>query len=65
MFFLSPSLFFIISFASSCFFFVSAALASKNCCGTPLGLFCALRRSVQSSFINLPVFFSMNPVSVI
>lgn len=44
------------------FFLSSSSLASKNCCGTPLAFFCALRRSDQSSFINFPVFFSINPV---
>lgn len=47
------------------FFRASSCLASKNCWGTPLALFCALRRWVQSSFINLTVFFSINPVSEI
>lgn len=41
----------------------SSALTSKNSWGIPLRFFCALVNRIQSSFINRPVFFSMNPVS--
>lgn len=54
---------FVMRSASTFFFLVSSSFASKNCCGTPLALLCALRSSDQSSFMNFPVFLSMNPVS--